>query len=287
MAPCSDCPNNTRTLASMETSRSGPHHTPNQVLKGRASDWTRAEKAGCSAARARRWRPPNLLAETVELSWLAACMLPYSFVGLTIPFWMILRRNHLAKYTRLHAFREGCDASGDQRAGAYDDVKKVKRAVRLQRLSVRCETKVAGPGLPIMSKELQGSTIAILVADGFEQVELTEPRKALDGAGARTVLISPKGGQVQGMNHDEKGDMFDVDQTLDSVAAQDFDALLLPGGVANPDKLRTIPAAVKFVSSFASEGKPIAAICHGPWMLVEAGAVKGRPSRPGHRSKRT
>jgi protease I len=126
-----------------------------------------------------------------------------------------------------------------------------------------------------MSKELRDSTIAILVADGFEQVEMTEPRKALDQAGARTVLISPKSGQVQGMKHDEKGDSFNVDKTLDSVSAQDFDALLLPGGVANPDKLRTIPAAVEFVSSFAAERKPIAAICHGPWMLVESGAVEG------------
>jgi protease I len=126
-----------------------------------------------------------------------------------------------------------------------------------------------------MSNKLRDSTIAILVADGFEQVEMTEPRKALDEAGARTVLISPKSGRVQGMNHDEKGDTFKVDKTLDSVTAQDFDALVLPGGVANPDTLRMIPAAVKFVSSFASEGKPIAAICHGPWMLVEAGAVKG------------
>lgn len=126
-----------------------------------------------------------------------------------------------------------------------------------------------------MGNELHDFTIAILVADGFEQVEMTEPRKALDQAGARTVLISPKSGQVQGMNHDEKGDKFKVDQALDAAAGQHFDALVLPGGVANPDKLRTIPAAVRFVSSFASEGKPIAAICHGPWMLVESGVVKG------------
>jgi len=149
----------------------------------------------------------------------------------------------------------------------------------LSRLSPRPqsprETPRAEADLPIMANELHHSTIAILVADGFEQVEMTEPRKALDRAGARTVLISPKSRQVQGMNHDERGDTFKVDKTLDSVSAQDFDALVLPGGVANPDKLRTIPAAVKFVSSFASEGKPIAAICHGPWMLVESGAVKG------------
>jgi protease I len=133
----------------------------------------------------------------------------------------------------------------------------------------------ARPDLPVMGNKLQDSKIAILVADGFEQVEMTEPRKALDEAGARTVLISLKSGQVQGMDHDEKGDSFNVDKTLESVTAQEFDALLLPGGVANPDKLRMVPAAVQFVSSFVSEGKPIAAICHGPWMLVESGAVKG------------
>lgn len=126
-----------------------------------------------------------------------------------------------------------------------------------------------------MAHELSGRKVAILVTDGFEQVEMTKPRKALDEAGAETVLVAPKSGRVQGMNHDEKGDQFNVDKTVDSVAAKDFDALLLPGGVANPDKLRTIPEAVKFVSGFAKEHKPIAAICHGPWMLVETGAVKG------------
>jgi len=127
-----------------------------------------------------------------------------------------------------------------------------------------------------MEKELSGRTIAILVTDGFEQVEMTEPRNALNRAGAKTILISPRAGEVQGMNHSEKGDKFKVDQTLASVASDDFDALLLPGGVANPDRLRTIPDAVKFVSSFVKEQKPIAAICHGPWMLVETGALRGR-----------
>jgi protease I len=137
------------------------------------------------------------------------------------------------------------------------------------------ETAAAGATLPAMEKDLSGRTIAILVANGFEQVEMTEPRKALDDAGARTVLISPEKGRVQGMNHDEKGDKFEVERTLDTAAEKDFDALLLPGGVANPDKLRTIPAAVKFVSAFVKAQKPIAAICHGPWMLVESGAAKG------------
>jgi protease I len=127
-----------------------------------------------------------------------------------------------------------------------------------------------------MEKELSGRTVAILVTDGFEQVEMTEPRKALDQAGAKTVLISPKAGEVQGMNHSEKGDKFKADKELSSVAADDFDALLLPGGVANPDRLRMIPDAVKFVASFFKEHKPVAAICHGPWMLVEAGAVRGK-----------
>jgi protease I len=131
-------------------------------------------------------------------------------------------------------------------------------------------------GLSRMANLLSDRTVAILITDGFEQVEMTEPRKALERAGARTVLISRKPGQVQGMNHDEKGDKFKVDQPLDSVQANDFDALLLPGGVANPDKLRMIPAAVKFVASFVQEQKPIAAICHGPWMLVETGAVKSK-----------
>jgi protease I len=137
------------------------------------------------------------------------------------------------------------------------------------------ETKMTWLDLPVMGNELRDYTVAILVADGFEQVEMTGPRKALDDAGARTLLVSIKGGQVQGMNHDEKGDTFRVEKTIDSVTAADFDALLLPGGVANPDKLRMIPEAVKFVSSFAAEHKPIAAICHGPWMLIEAGIVKG------------
>jgi protease I len=127
-----------------------------------------------------------------------------------------------------------------------------------------------------MATQLNDRTVAILVTDGFEQVEMTEPRKALERAGARTVLISPKPGQVQGMNHDEKGEKFKVDQPLDSVQPSNFDALLLPGGVANPDRLRMIPEAVKFVASFVEEQKPIAAICHGPWMLVETGAVKSK-----------
>jgi protease I len=127
-----------------------------------------------------------------------------------------------------------------------------------------------------MSKELQGLRVAILVTDGFEQVEMTKPREALNLAGAETHLISPKSGEVQGMNHDKPGDKFAIDKTLDSVNAADYDALLQPGGVANPDRLRMVPKAVQFVRDFHDQNKPMAVICHGPWMLVEAGIVDGR-----------
>ncbi len=124
--------------------------------------------------------------------------------------------------------------------------------------------------------DLSGRKVAVLATDGFEQVELTEPVKALKGASATVVVVAPKGGQIQGMNHQEKGEKVGVDKTLDSVSPQDFDALVLPGGVANPDTLRTMPEAVAFVRHFAQAGKPIAAICHGPWTLIEADAVRGR-----------
>jgi protease I len=127
-----------------------------------------------------------------------------------------------------------------------------------------------------MAEELNGKKIAILVADGFEQVEMTEPRKALDEAGAQTVLISPMQGQVKAFQHDEPGDAFPVDLALDQANAADYDGLLLPGGVANPDTLRTIPKAVQFAKAFFDAGKPVAAICHGPWLLVEAGQVSGK-----------
>jgi protease I len=123
---------------------------------------------------------------------------------------------------------------------------------------------------------LKGHKVAILATDGVEQVELVEPRKALDAAGAVTHLISPKEGAIQGVNHDEKGDMLAVDRPLSEVRASEYDALLLPGGVANPDALRMVPAAVQFVREFMLADKPVAAICHGPWLLVEAGAVSGR-----------
>jgi protease I len=126
-----------------------------------------------------------------------------------------------------------------------------------------------------MQSKLAGRRVAILAANGFEQVEMTEPRKALEDAGARTELISPEKQEVQGMNHAEKGAKFKVEVALDSASPSNYDALLLPGGVANSDHLRMIPEAVKFVKDFFAAGKPVAAICHGPWMLVEADAVRG------------
>lgn len=123
---------------------------------------------------------------------------------------------------------------------------------------------------------LSGLRVAILVADGFEQVEMTEPRKALVAAGADTQIVSPAKDQVQGWNHHDKADQFKVDVALNDADANDFGALLLPGGVANPDQLRTLPQAVDFVREFVEAGKPVAVICHGPWTLIEAGVVKGR-----------
>jgi protease I len=123
---------------------------------------------------------------------------------------------------------------------------------------------------------LKDKRVAILVADGFEQVELTEPRKALDEAGARTQIVSTVKDKVQGWKHFEKADHFKVDVPLESADAGNFDALLLPGGVANPDQLRTNPKAVAFVRAFFDSGKPVAAICHGPWTLIDAGVARGR-----------
>ena len=126
------------------------------------------------------------------------------------------------------------------------------------------------------SETLNGLKVAILVTDGFEQVEMTEPRKALDQAGAETRLVSPKDGQVKAWKFTEWGDEFPVDVPLAQARANDFDALLLPGGVINPDKLRTLPEAVAFAKAFFDAGKPVASICHGPWTIIEAGAARGR-----------
>jgi len=127
-----------------------------------------------------------------------------------------------------------------------------------------------------MEKILTGKKIAILVANGFEQVELTEPRAALEEAGAITEIVSPEKQTVQGWNHDEQGEAYVVEMPLDRARSADYDALLLPGGVRNPDRLRTLMRAVEFIDGFFVTGKPVAAICHAPWLLIEAGVVKGK-----------
>ena len=128
-----------------------------------------------------------------------------------------------------------------------------------------------------MSSELQGKKIAILTAnEGVEQVEYEKPRQALEEAGATVELLAPEKGDVQMFNHLDKADVFQADKAVGDADAGDYDGLMLPGGVANPDNLRTHEEAVAFVQALADAGKPIAAICHAPWMLVEAGLVKGR-----------
>jgi protease I len=128
----------------------------------------------------------------------------------------------------------------------------------------------------MQEKKLDGVRVAIIVNNDFEQVEMTEPRKALDQAGAQTTLIAPKPGQVIGMHHDKQADQFPVDMTLDQVSPDQFDAVLLPGGAINADTLRMNPKAQEFVRRINDAGKPIAAICHAPWLLVSTGLVSGR-----------
>jgi protease I len=125
-------------------------------------------------------------------------------------------------------------------------------------------------------QKLQGKRVAIIAADMVEQVELVEPRKALEEAGARTDLISMKPGEIQGFNHFDPADKFKVDRTIEEADESEYDALMIPGGVGNPDQLRGDENIVAFVQSFFESGKPVAAICHGPWVLVEAGVVKDR-----------
>jgi protease I len=127
-----------------------------------------------------------------------------------------------------------------------------------------------------MPNELQGQKVAFVATDGVEQVELTEPWKAVESAGATPVLVSMKRGPVQGFNHLDKADTFDATTDAGSANYDEFSALVLPGGVANPDALRTDDATVSFIRRFAQDGKPIAVICHGPWTLVEADVVRGR-----------
>jgi protease I len=123
---------------------------------------------------------------------------------------------------------------------------------------------------------IKGKRVAILATDGFEQVELTEPRKALDAAGAQTSVVSPKADKIRGWKFTEWGDEVKVDVPLDKANPDDFDALLMPGGVMNPDTLRMNEKAVDFASAFFDAGKPVASICHGPWMVIETGAAEGR-----------
>jgi protease I len=124
--------------------------------------------------------------------------------------------------------------------------------------------------------KLDGKRVAILVEQGFEQTELTEPQKALEAEGAKTDIISPDRSRVKAWKKDDWGDEFTVDVKLADASSSDYDALLLPGGVMSPDKLRTNQEAINFIRSFFTTGRPVAAICHGPWMLVEAGVIKGR-----------
>jgi protease I len=124
--------------------------------------------------------------------------------------------------------------------------------------------------------QLQGKHVAIIAADMVEQVELVEPRKALESAGATTALLSIKPGTIQGFNHFDKADEHKVDKLVEEADATDYDALFIPGGVGNPDQLRADENVVQFTRAFFQQGKPVAAICHGPWVLVEAGAVDGR-----------
>lgn len=126
------------------------------------------------------------------------------------------------------------------------------------------------------SHSIQGKKIAFLATDGVEQVELTKPWEAVKEAGGQPELISLKSGEIQGVHHDQKGDKFQVDKTVDGVSAEDYDGLVLPGGVFNPDTLRVNDTAVDFVRDFFKQHKPVAAICHGPWTLIEAGVVQGR-----------
>lgn len=127
-----------------------------------------------------------------------------------------------------------------------------------------------------MAAELNGRSVAILATDGVEQVELTKPMQALKEAGAQVQVVSPKSGSIQGWNHFDKGDTIKVDQPLDQADPNRFDALMLPGGVINPDQLRLQPKAIEFIRHFVQSGKPIAAICHGPWTLINAGGVNGK-----------
>ena len=127
-----------------------------------------------------------------------------------------------------------------------------------------------------MTANLQGKKVAILATDGFEQIELTAPKAALERAGARVEIVSPKAYEIQGFNHLEPAEMFAVTKRLDEANPDEYDALVIPGGVFNPDRLRTDEDATRFARAFIDAGKPVAAICHAPWVLIDADAVSGR-----------
>lgn len=127
-----------------------------------------------------------------------------------------------------------------------------------------------------MPTSIKGKRVAFLATDGVEEVEYTQPRKAVEEAGGQADLVSLKSGEIQAVNHMDKAGTYPVDKQVKDAAADQYDALVLPGGVANPDFLRTDPDAVRFVRDFFTAGKPVAAICHGPWTLIEAGVVDGR-----------
>lgn len=127
-----------------------------------------------------------------------------------------------------------------------------------------------------MAQSLTGKTIAVLATDGFEQVELTEPVKALREAGATVEVVAPEAGQIQGFNHFDRGDRFTVDRVLAEADASRYDGLVMPGGAHNPDQLRINGAATDFVRAFFDAGTPVAAICHAPWVLIDAGVARGR-----------
>ncbi len=127
-----------------------------------------------------------------------------------------------------------------------------------------------------MAQRLNGKRVAVLATDGFEQAELVKPVEGLRAEGAKVEVVSPKSGSIQGYNHHEVGDTSQVDRLLSEAKSADYDALVLPGGVINPDALRLEPKAIAFVRDFVQAGKPIAAVCHGPWTLIDAGGVRGR-----------
>src|SRR6266404_1379114 len=137
-------------------------------------------------------------------------------------------------------------------------------------------TETISIGRNSMAGKLGGKKVAILVADGFEQVEMTKPREALEEAGAETKIVSLKSGQIQGLHHADKGDKFDVDLTVTDARPAEFDALMIPGGLFNPDALRSNKDALEFARHFFRESKPVAAICHGPQVLISADLVRGR-----------